>query len=92
MNHAADNSVCEDAYAFTRTEELTENSKKISFIPNYSFYSTVKCSDTSELETIEPPVEYSDDVRDLKVGNPYEYCVKAGRCRVSTIFSAGSPD
>jgi len=74
-----DNSVCEEAFAFTR-EHLREDSQAVdiildSFAPNYLFYSTEECSN----EVIMPGVEYSDSVlrSSLVVGEEYRYCIRA---------------
>ena len=66
-----DNSVCEEAYSFTRT---TGAGMSISYASNYYFYATTKCGNN-----LVPGQSYADDLSlsRLDVGSSYKYCTQA---------------
>ncbi|CAB9525330.1 Cupin superfamily protein [Seminavis robusta] len=91
MFNFIDNSLCAEAYAFTRSsleDEFFDNSdetRKSVFTPNYNYYPKKKCGGAPVL----PGKAAADDLRtsSLVVGAAYRYCVRA----VAQFYSADSP-
>ena len=74
-----DNSVCEDAFSFSRSEEVDEFLTDFS-MAGVSFTNDLYVSSGSGYNTTIPPeMSYSDDlsVSQLTVGEMYAYCVRA---------------
>ncbi|CAB9519117.1 Cupin superfamily protein [Seminavis robusta] len=90
MFNFTDNSLCADAYAFTRSalkDEFFDNSdetRKSVFTPNYNYYPKKKCGGAPVL----PGKAAADDLKtsQLEVGAAYRYCVRA----VAQFYSADS--
>jgi hypothetical protein len=86
-----DNSMCENAFAFSRSDasqeflDVKNQALKHVFTPNYNYLGESEC----EERTIEPGTDSSDNLfrSKLEVNKRYRYCVRAVSNLYSTDFS-----